>query len=91
MRRQAWRLGDHGAVYIGDLPALRAYGLRRTGKQHARISALPTRIGVGKMATDVAQRRGAEQGIGDGVQQHIGIRVPEQPCHVVNVHAADHQ
>ena len=39
--------------------------------------------------TDVAQRRRAQQGVHDGMSQHICITVPEQPLFMGNVYAAD--
>lgn len=36
---------------------------------------------------DVAQPRGAEQRVGDGVEQHVGVGMPEQAV-LENAHAA---
>ena len=41
------------------------------------------------MAADVAERRRAEQGVRDGVQQYIGIRMAEQPERMRDFHPAD--
>lgn len=41
------------------------------------------------MTADVAERRRAEQRVGDRVQQHVRIRVTEQAAFVWNRHAAD--
>jgi hypothetical protein len=38
---------------------------------------------------DVAQPRGTQQRIADGVQQHVGIAVAEQALLVGNLHPAD--
>ena len=43
------------------------------------------------MPADVAQARGAEQRVGNGVQQRIGVGMAEQPTRVRNVHAAEDQ
>ena len=42
-------------------------------------------------AADVAERHGAEQGIGNRVQQGIGIGMAEQAGGVRNLHAAENQ
>ena len=43
------------------------------------------------MRADITQPGGAQQRVGDGVQQHIGIRMPQQPGAVGDLHAAQHQ
>jgi len=42
------------------------------------------------MLADIPQARGAEQGIGDGVQHDIRIAVPGQPAIVRNLDPAQH-
>jgi hypothetical protein len=41
------------------------------------------------MLADVAERRRPEERIGDRVQEHVRIRVPEQALLVGNVNASD--
>ena len=60
-------------------------------QQHAAVSAVKARIGVGKMRADVAKPRGPEYRVGNGMQQHIGIRMPEQSALVRDGDAADDQ
>ena len=43
------------------------------------------------MLADVAQGRGAQEGVGDGVQHHVGVGVAEQAAGVVDPHAAQDQ
>ena len=45
----------------------------------------------GKWRADVAQAGGAQQRIGDRMQQHVGIGMPQQAALVRNIHAADQQ
>ena len=40
--------------------------------------AFPARVGIGEMHADIAERDGPEQSVGDGVGQHIGVRVAFQ-------------
>ena len=46
-------------------------------------------VGVGEQAADIWQRGGTEQGIGNGVQQHIGIAVADELVIVRHVDAAE--
>jgi hypothetical protein len=39
----------------------------------------------------VPKRRSTEQGIGDRMQQHIGIRMTEQAMRVLNAHTAQYE
>ena len=78
VRTQLGRLRDHGAVDVADLEAGLAHAARDLGQQHQRVRAFETRVGVGEMAPDVAQRGRTQQRVGDGVQQHVGIRMAEQ-------------
>jgi len=79
MGGQLGLLGDQRRIDIDRPPA--ALGQQRHGapQQDAAVGALVARVGIGKMAADIAQRHGAEQGIGDRVQQRIGVGMPEQP------------
>ena len=43
------------------------------------------------MPTEVAQRQGAEQGLGDRVRQHVAIRVPGEPAVEVYRNPAQHE
>ncbi|MNC60004.1 hypothetical protein D3C81_2221070 [compost metagenome] len=48
-------------------------------KQHTAVGALELRIGIGKVLADIAQCRGTEQGIAQGMQQYVAIGVRKQP------------
>ncbi|MOA19102.1 hypothetical protein D3C78_1394590 [compost metagenome] len=89
MGRELGRLGDHRAVDVADLQPRGAHAPRGFHQQLHGIRALELRVGVGKVPADVPQRRAAQQRIGDGMQQHVGIRMPEQAHAVGNFHAAD--
>src|SRR5690348_12117396 len=47
-------------------------------QQLPAVDALVARVRIGEMPADVAQRRGAEERIADGVQQDVGVAVAEQ-------------
>jgi hypothetical protein len=40
---------------------------------------------------DVRLAQRAQHGIGDGVREHIGVRVPIQPVRVRNFHTSEYQ
>ena len=88
---QLGRLSHDGAVDIADLEALGTHAPGSLGQQHGRVGTLELRVGVREMAADIAQRRGAEQGIGDRVQQHVGIRMAEQPQAMRHFDTAENQ
>jgi hypothetical protein len=46
-------------------------------------------VGVGVEVTDVAEAGGAEQGVGDGVQNDVGVAMAEQAARVLDAHAAE--
>jgi hypothetical protein len=43
------------------------------------------------MLADIAQSHGAEDGVGDGVEQDVGIRMTEEPFLPGNIYSADDQ
>ena len=57
-------------------------------QQHAAVRALEGRISIGKMFADIAQRGRTEQGIAQGMQQHITIGMGQQAEFMGNLHAA---
>ena len=60
-------------------------------QEQPRVGVLPARVGVGVGVADVAEAGGAEQGVGDGVQHHVGVGVADQPARVLDRHAAEDQ
>jgi hypothetical protein len=57
-------------------------------QQPTAVGALELRVGVREMLADVTQRSRAEQGIAQGVEQDVTVRMGEQPEAVCNAHAA---
>ena len=68
VRRPLGLLGDDRRIDIHRPPALLGQQSDRGAQQHATVGTFVARIGIGKMAADVAQRDGAEQRIGNRVQ-----------------------
>ena len=59
------------------------------GEQRERVGAAVLRVGVGEVMADVAERGGAEQGIGDRVAERVGVGVAEQAVRVRDLDAAE--
>lgn len=49
------------------------------------------RIGIGKMLAQVAEVGGAEQGVADGVAEHIRVGMPGEAEWMFDLDAAEHQ
>ena len=69
-------LGKHDAVDVHDLESGRDDFNERPAQHVARVAAPIDRRGVREQLADVAQRSGAKQRVGYGMQQHIGIAMP---------------
>ena len=67
------------------------HALDDLGEEPAAVEPLPRGVGVGIMLADVAQRRGAEQGVGDGVQHDVGVGVADQAARLVDPDASQDQ
>jgi hypothetical protein len=81
-------LGENDAIEIGDLPTECEHVVEGRPKHVGRISPLVDRIGLGEHLADIAQGRGAEQGVGNGMQQHIGVAKAEQLAIVRDIYTA---
>ena len=91
MRGEFGLLGDQRRVDIDRPPAFFSQQRHSTAQQHAAVGTLVARVGVRKVAANIAQRDGAEQRVGNRVQQRIGIGMTEQPGWVRDFHAAKYQ
>jgi hypothetical protein len=60
-------------------------------KEDRGVGILPAWVAGREEAADVARRHGSQQGVGNGVQQHIAIGVTGQAFRVFERHAADAQ
>jgi hypothetical protein len=56
-------------------------------QQYLAVNILIRSIRIGKMHADIAQGKRAQQGIADGVQQHVCIAVTERPFMMGNLYA----
>ena len=76
-------LGEDRHVHIDRPPAAPGSAAPASRAGTAGESAsLPARVGVRVSVADVAEAGGAEQGVGDGVQHHVGVAVAGQAARV---------
>ena len=60
-------------------------------QQAERVGARPGRVGVGEVLAEVAEAGGAEQGVGGGVGDDVGVAVAGQAPVAREAHAAEHE
>jgi len=85
------RLRNHGAVNVANGPASGTHPPRSLDQQDHRVGALEGGISVREMAADVHRRQPPPAGVGDGVQQHVSIRMAQQAQTKRYRHATEHQ
>jgi hypothetical protein len=88
MGRKSGTLGEDNAVTICDTISVRLDAPHSFGQEFGRITPTLRRIGVRKQFTDISLSQPAEQGIGQGVQQHVGVAVSNQVLIMRDLNAA---
>ena len=79
--RKFWLLGKYDAIEVHDLKTLLG-DLMPGGLEHlARVAPLVARVSIRKQLADVPQGSGAQQRVGNGVQQNVGIAMAHR-CEV---------
>ena len=76
---------------VDDAEARGVDFFHRRAQKERRRSALPAWIAGWEEGADIASADCAEQGIGDGVQQHVAVRVAGEAFMVLDRQAADNQ
>ncbi len=89
MRADLGTFADQGGVDMGDAAAARGDAFHGVAQEQVGRGAAPLRIARREMRADVAVGDGAEHGVGDRVQQHVGVRMADQPVIVRHLHAAE--
>src|ERR1035437_9370892 len=82
---------DQRAVHVSDDVARFFNLLQRLADEDRRGGALPFRISRREVGPDVSGGDGAQQRVGQSVQQYVAIGVPGQTSVVWNQHPADLQ
>jgi hypothetical protein len=78
MGAQFGPLGEHDAIQVVDPPPGIQDALVSQSEHFAGIAAAIGRVVVREQLADVRQRRRTQQGIGDGMQQHVRVAVADQ-------------
>jgi hypothetical protein len=78
VRRNLGLLGKQNAVDVTDAIARLANPGQGQRKHLGRVPSAVRRIGIGKQFANISQGQGAQQGVRDRVQEHIGVAVPDQ-------------
>ena len=88
IRRQLWTLRQKRSVNVLNLIAMVGQYPHHFFQQFQAVRPLPAVICIRKQVANVTQRRRAQQGVRDGVKQHIRIAVPQQTLFKRNGHTA---
>ena len=80
-------LGACASTVASKLPSAHERG--NVPQQRYAVRALVARVGIRKVLADVTERERTEQGIHDGMREHICVRVTVQTKLKRNVHTAD--
>src|SRR5215207_8069585 len=91
MRSDARRFREDSGVDIPGNPTRLPCQAGDLAQQMLAVSVSEALIGGREVLADVTERRRAEDGVGDGVEQHIGVRMPFQPPIVRDLDAAEDQ
>lgn len=84
-------LGHDGNVYVANGVAALGKEAHTFAEEEAGVGAAIALVGVGEVVADVAEGGGAEKGIGEGVEGHVGIAVAEQAFFVGDFYAAHYE
>ena len=91
MRPDTRRLREEGGVDILGRPPRLLHEADDLAQQNLTVSVSEALVGGGEMLADVTQRGRAEECVGDGVEQDVGVRMPVQPPIVRDLDAAEDQ
>ena len=78
-------------INVSNTPVFFFKQYRNFFKQQPAVGIFKIRIIIGKIITDIAQAGSSQQGIHDSMDQHIGIRMPQQTLMVRNLNPANDQ
>ena len=84
-------LGHDDAIDIAYAVAVVVEQLVAVAEQQFAVYALVARVGVREVLADVAKGGGTKEGVADGVEQHVGVGVAEEPQGVGYLDSAEPQ
>jgi hypothetical protein len=86
--RQPWRISDHGGIDVSHRPAQPLDLGERCSDKRPAVGIAVTTIRRGKLFPEVWGPDGTQQRIGQGMQQHIRIRVAPESATKGNSHTS---
>src|SRR5450432_1470365 len=78
MRAKFGLFGDDHGVYMLNGKGLFLQELSGVLQEHHAVSALPLRIGIGEVRSDVAEASGAKESVAQGVSQNIAVGMTDR-------------
>ena len=90
VRRDLGSFAHDRAVDVRRPPAVLGEHRGDVAQQRHRVGAAPALVGVGEVHPDVAETGRAEQRVGAGMGDDVGVAVALEPDHAVEVAAAEH-
>ncbi len=91
MRGNFGSLKDKGDVDVHHGKTVFLQGFNGPAKELKAVGVFVLRVGVGIEFSDVAEGSGAEKRIADGVTEHVGVGVTEQPALMSDLYASQNQ
>ena len=88
--RQPGLLADHGQIDVRSLPPRLGQQCGHPCQQVSAVRARPLGVTGRKMPADITQGRGTQQGIAQGMQGDIAVRMRRETGVMGNAHAAEH-
>jgi hypothetical protein len=67
--------GQHGDVGVSNTQMARAKQLDDVADESLTVGALPSRVGIFEVLADVPQARRSQEGVTQGVQHYVSVRV----------------
>src|ERR1017187_5684173 len=76
---QLGRFQNYGGIHVDDAVAALPGQIVGVAQKDEAVRSLPARVGIGEVHADIAQRGRPQDGVGDGVGQHIGVGMALEP------------
>lgn len=88
VRAQLGMLGADGGIHVADAVAVGVQQIGGAAKKYLGVYAAIFLCRVGKLVAYVAEIGGPEEGVAEGMDEHVGIAVAKEPVGVGNTYAA---
>lgn len=91
MRRELRRLRNHSTIHVPNSKPSLSNPNRALPQKHTTIGPSKLGIRIRKMPPNIPQRGSAKKSIGNRMQQHIRIRMPQQAPLIRHRHPANNK